>query len=121
GVTEKVAADIFDLITFFGGYGFNKSHSTAYAQVAYQTAYLKAHYPAEFMAALLGSEVGNTDKIAEHFENARQLGLDVLPPHVNHSDQDFTVKDGKVVFGLAALRGLGWKAADAIVSERQPN
>jgi DNA polymerase III subunit alpha len=102
----------------FGGYGFNKSHSTAYAQVAYQTAYLKAHFPAEFMAALLTSEIGNTDKIAEHFDNARRLALDVLPPDVNRSESDFTVREGKVLFGLCAMRGLGRKAADAIVAER---
>jgi DNA polymerase-3 subunit alpha len=119
GVAVRVAAEIFDLITFFGGYGFNRSHSAAYAHVAYQTAYLKAHYPAEFMAAVLTSEIGNTDKIAEHIENTRRAGLDVLPPDINQSDVDFTVRDNQVVFGLAAIRGLGRKAAEAIVAERQ--
>jgi DNA polymerase-3 subunit alpha len=119
GATKEQAREIFDLITHFGGYGFNKSHSTAYGYLAYQTAYLKAHYPAEFMAALLSSEIGDTDKIAEHLENSRQLGLEVCPPNVNQGQTDFTVRDGKVVFGLAALRGLGRKAADAMVAERQ--
>lgn len=119
GVPDDTAAEIFDLITHFGGYGFNKSHSTAYGHLAYQTAYLKAHYPAEFMAALLTSEIGDTDKIAEHIENARALGLELVPPSVNQSETDFTVMDGKVVFGLAAIRGLGRKAADAIVEERR--
>ncbi len=119
GVAENVAAEIFDLITYFGGYGFNKSHSTAYAQVAYQTAYLKAHYPAEFMAALLSSEIGKTEKIEEHLKNSRQLGLEVRPPDINVSEAEFTVRDGTIVFALAAIRGLGWKAADTIVVQRK--
>ncbi len=119
GVSEQVATEIFDLIAYFGGYGFNKSHSTAYALVSYQTAYLKAHYPAEFMAAVLTSEIGNTDKIAEHVENARPLGLEVLPPDVNRSEADFTVREGNVLFGLAAIRGFGRKASEAVVAERQ--
>jgi DNA polymerase-3 subunit alpha len=118
GATEELARGIFELIKQFGGYGFNKSHSTAYAQLAYQTAYLKAHYPAEFMAALLTSEISSTDKIAEHLENSRRLGLEVQPPDVNRSAADFTVDDGKVLFGLAAIKGLGRKAAEAIVTER---
>ncbi len=119
GVSDETAAEIFDLITHFGGYGFNKSHSTAYGHLAYQTAYLKAHYPAEFMAALLTSEIGDSDKIAEHIENVRALGLELVPPSVNVSDSDFTVVEGKVVVGLAAIRGLGRKAAEAIVQERR--
>ena len=79
-VNEKKATKIFDLMEFFAGYGFNKSHSTAYGAVAYQTAYLKAHYPAEFMAALLSSEIGNTDKVVQYINEARELGLEVLPP-----------------------------------------
>jgi DNA polymerase-3 subunit alpha len=118
GASEALAQEIFELITKFGSYGFNKSHSSAYAQLAYQTAYLKAHYPAEFMAALLSSEIGNTDRIAEHVENAHRLGLEVLPPDVNESGKEFTVREGEVVFGLSAIRGIGLKAADAIVAER---
>ncbi len=118
GVAEGTAKQIFDLITHFGGYGFNKSHSTAYAQLAYQTAYLKAHYPAEFMAAVLTSEIGNTDKIVEHFDNARQRGLEVLPPDVNRGEADFTVKDGKIVYGLTGIRGFGRKACDHLVQKR---
>ncbi len=119
GVNADVAQEIFKLITHFGGYGFNKSHSTAYAQLAYQTAYLKAHYPAEFMAAVLTSEIGNTDKIVEHFDNARQRGLEVLPPDVNRGEADFTVQDGRIVYGLAGIRGFGRKACDHLVQKRQ--
>jgi DNA polymerase-3 subunit alpha len=119
GVSEQTAAEIFDLITHFGGYGFNKSHSTAYGHLAYQTAYLKAHYPAEFMAALLTSEIGDSDKIAEHVDHVRAQGLELVPPDVNRSDWEFSVDQGRVVFGLAAIRGLGRKAAEAIVAQRE--
>lgn len=119
GVDEATAREIFALIEFFGGYGFNKSHSTAYAYVSYQTAYLKAHYPAEFIAAVLTSELGDTEKIAEHVRNARNLNIAILPPDLNQSGTTFSVaSDGEVRFGLAALRGLGKKAADALVAER---
>lgn len=121
GASVGLASEIFELITHFGGYGFNKSHSTAYGHLAYQTAYLKAHFPAEFMAALLSSEIGDTDKIAEYLENTRQRGLEVCPPNINQSETEFTVREGKVVFGLSAMRGLGRKAADALVAERQAN
>jgi DNA polymerase-3 subunit alpha len=119
GASEALAQEIFELILQFGGYGFNKSHSTAYAQLAYQTAYLKAHYPAEFIAALLSSELDRTDKIAEHVDNARRLGLDVTPPDVNRSEEEFTVQESKVVFGLAAIKGFGRKAAEAVVVDRK--
>lgn len=119
GVAEEVAREIFEKIVVFGGYGFNKSHSTAYAHIAYQTAYLKAHYPAEFMAALLSSELGDTDKLAEHVRDAKELGLTVLPPDVNESGVEFSVpQPGHIRYGLAALRGFGTKAAEAVVAER---
>jgi DNA polymerase-3 subunit alpha len=121
GVTEATAREIFDLITFFSGYGFTKSHTAAYAQVGYQTAYLKANYPAEFMAALLSSEIddGNKrDSMVDHIADARRLGVDVLPPDVNASEPDFTVAEGKVLFGLTAIKGVGRAAAEDVVRAR---
>jgi DNA polymerase-3 subunit alpha len=122
GLEENVAKEIFDLITYFGGYGFNKSHSAAYAQLGYQTAYLKAHYTPEFMAALLSSEIddGNKrDNLVEHMEDARRLGVEVLPPNANAGESDFAVVEGKILFGLTAIKGVGRGAAQEIVRERQ--
>src|SRR5262249_5400213 len=122
GASEATAREIFDLITFFGGYGFNKSHSAAYAQLGYQTAYLKAHYTPEFMAALLSSEIEDGNKrevMVHHFEEARGLGVEVLPPDVNGGDVDFTVAGGKILFALTAVKGLGRGAAEEIVRARQ--
>jgi DNA polymerase-3 subunit alpha len=124
GVDEPTAREIFDLITFFGGYGFNKSHSAAYAYVSYQTAYLKAHYAPEFMAALLSSEMDDGNKrdiMVEHFDDARRLGCPVQPPDVNTGAADFTVVDGRVLFGLTAIKGVGRGAAEEIVRARQEN
>jgi DNA polymerase-3 subunit alpha len=121
GVQEETAREIFDQITYFGGYGFNASHSAAYAMVAYQTAYLKTHYTPEFMAALLSSEIddGNKrDNMVEHIADARRLGVDVLPPDINASEPDFAVAGGKILFGLTALKGLGRGAAEEIVRAR---
>jgi DNA polymerase-3 subunit alpha len=122
GVEEAVAREIFDLICYFGGYGFNLSHSAAYAYVSYQTAYLKVHYPAEFMAALLSSEIDDGNKrdiLVEHIEDARKLKVEVLPPDVNASEPDFTVVEGKILFGLTAIKGLGRGAAEEIVRARK--
>lgn len=122
GVKEQIAKEIFEQIVVFGGYGFNKSHSAAYALVSYQTAYLKAHYPAEFTAAVLTSELGDVDKVAEHVRNTKEMGLEILAPDVNSSDGDFGVAGEKSIsFGLVAIRGLGRKAARALVEERQLN
>jgi DNA polymerase-3 subunit alpha len=121
GVNDGTAKEIFDQIVCFGGYGFNKSHSAAYAYVTYQTAYLKAHYPAEFMAALLSSEIeGGTkrDNMIEHIADARKLNVEVLPPDVNAGDVEFTVAGGKILFGLTAIKGLGRGAATEIVRAR---
>jgi DNA polymerase-3 subunit alpha len=121
GVREETAREIFDLITYFGGYGFNASHSAAYAMVAYQTAYLKTHYTPEFMAALLSSEIddGNKrDNMVDHIADARRLGVDVLPPDLNASEPDFTVVVGKVLFGLTAIKGIGRGAAEEVVRAR---
>ncbi len=121
GVERKTAEEIFGLIVYFGGYGFNKSHSAAYALLGYQTAYLKAHYTPEFMAALLSSEIedGNKrDVLVDHIADARRLGIEVLPPDVNLSDGMFTVREGKIVFGLVAIKGVGRAAAEEIVRAR---
>jgi DNA polymerase-3 subunit alpha len=121
GLPEETGREIFDLITYFGGYGFNKSHSAAYATIGYQSAYLKAHYAPEFMAALLSSEMedGNKrDVLVDHVEDARRLGVEVLPPDVNASESNFTVRDGQIVFGLTAIKGIGRGAAEEIVRHR---
>lgn len=122
GVAENVARDIFDLICYFGGYGFNKSHSAAYAKLGYQTAYLKTHYTAEFMAALLTSEIEDSNKrdiMVEHIEDARRLGAAVLPPNIQEGEANFTVRDGTIVFGLLAVKGLGRGAVEEIVRARR--
>jgi len=119
GLDESKAAEIWELITHFGGYGFNKSHSARYAQVAYQTAYLKVHYPLAFMAALLTYEMGDSDKLAEYMDECRRMGIEVAPPDVNESGAHFTVVGEKIRFGLAAVKGVGEKAVEAIIDARQ--
>lgn len=119
GLTEQQAIEFWDMIEKFAGYGFNKSHSTAYGAIAYQTAYLKAHYPAEFMAALLSCEMEDTDRISEHVDDARRMGLKLIPPDINRSDVDFSVVTEKEIsFGLSAIKGLGEPVVKAIVEER---
>ena len=120
GLADKKATDIWELITNFGQYGFNKSHSARYAQVAYQTAYLKAHYPVEFMAALLTYEMGDSDKLAEYMDECRRMGIEVAPPDVNESGAHFTVLGEKIRFGLAAVKGVGERAVEAIIAAREP-
>ncbi|MEJ5377991.1 MAG: DNA polymerase III subunit alpha [bacterium] len=119
GVPEDVASRIFDLMAKFGEYGFNKSHSAAYAMVAYQTAYLKTHFPVEFMAALLTSEKDRTDKIIRYISSCKERSIEVLPPDVNESDYDFSVSDGKIRFGLGGVKNVGRKAIDAILQARK--
>jgi DNA polymerase-3 subunit alpha len=122
GVDPKTAEEVFALIVHFGGYGFNKSHSAAYAHLSYQTAYLKRHFTPEFMAALLTSEIDDGNKrdiMVDHIADARKLGVEVLPPDVNLSESEFSVKEGKIVFGLAAIKGCGRNATDAVVRARQ--
>jgi DNA polymerase III subunit alpha len=123
GVGKEKAQEIFDLILKFGGYGFNKSHSTRYAIIALQTAFMKTYHPVEYMAALLTFEMGNTDKIVEYIEESRARGISVSAPDINVSDKDFTpiyVKEtGSIRFGLMAVRGVGEKAVEAIIEERQ--
>ena len=123
GLETSQAGKIFELIEFFGGYGFNKSHTTAYALVAYQTAYLKAHYPTDFMAALLSSEMDGAERekyFVEHIEDCRRMGLEVLAPNINEGEASFKeAEEGKIHFGLAAIKGVGLKAVDAIVEARK--
>jgi DNA polymerase-3 subunit alpha len=119
GINEKKATKIFDLMEYFAGYGFNKSHSTAYAFLAYQTAYLKANYPWHFAAALLTIEAQNTDKLALYLAESRDRGIPVLPPDINESQLHFSVEPGKGVrFGLTAIKGLGEGAIRAILDAR---
>ncbi|MBN1914182.1 MAG: DNA polymerase III subunit alpha [Candidatus Omnitrophica bacterium] len=119
-VSESVANKIFDLIEYFSGYGFNKSHSTAYAMISYRTAYLKANYAVEFMAALLTSERDNTDKIVEYVNEATRMGLKILPPDINESKMLFKVIDEKTIrFGLLAIKNVGQGAVESIVSARK--
>lgn len=123
GMAKKEAAELFGLIEKFAGYGFNKSHSTAYALIAYMTAYLKAHYSVEFMAALLSSDITGRnfkrkDSLVEHMEDCQRMNVTVLPPDVNRSGSEFTVADGKICFGMSAIKGCGGAAASAIAAER---
>ncbi|MGD9152126.1 MAG: DNA polymerase III subunit alpha [Gammaproteobacteria bacterium] len=120
GVSEYKATAIFDLMEKFAGYGFNKSHSAAYALLAYQTAWLKAHYPAEFMAAVLSSDMDNTDKMVIFIEECRAMKLTVNKPNINLSEYKFTVSDaGEIVFGLGAIKGVGEAAIESILAVRQ--
>ena len=119
-IDPKKAADIFDLMAKFAGYGFNKSHSAAYGLIAFQTAYLKTHFPLEFMAALLTSEVSNSDKVMLHIAECRDHQLPVLPPDINQSGRNFTVDNGQAIrFGMAAVKNVGGGAVDAIIAARE--
>ncbi len=124
GLSAKEAEEFWVMILKFAGYGFNKSHSTAYAFIAYQTAYLKAHYPVEFMAALLTGDIPGRnfvrkDSLVEHLEDCERMNITVVPPNVNTSEAEFTVADGKIFFGLSAVKGCGGSAAEAITKARK--
>ena len=121
GVPPGVAEKIWHLIDYFSGYGFNKSHSTAYAFISYQTAYLKAHYPIEFMTALLTSEVDKSDKVVRYIEESRKMGIRVLPPSVNESSSEFTCVGDAIRFGLNAVKNVGTTAIDSILASRREN
>ncbi|MCX7857205.1 MAG: DNA polymerase III subunit alpha [Deltaproteobacteria bacterium] len=118
GVQKETAEKIYEVILRFGEYGFNKSHSAAYALVAYETAYLKAHYPVYFMAALLTNEVNNTDNMVKYVTECREQGITVLPPDINESDRSFTVKDGKIRYGLSGIKNVGDAAIENILEVR---
>ncbi|MDT3705175.1 MAG: DNA polymerase III subunit alpha [Thermincola sp.] len=119
GVDPDVAGQIFDLMEYFAGYGFNKSHSAAYALVSYQTAYLKANYPVAFMAALLTSIMDSSDKVAQYIDECRKSGIELLPPDINESLVDFTVVGSKIRFGLAAVKNVGRAAIENILETRR--
>lgn len=119
GFDMKKSEAIFDLMAKFAEYGFNKSHSAAYALVAYQTAFLKAHYPVEFMAALLTEDMGNTDKVVKNINDCREMGIEVLPPDINLSDASFIVRESSIRFGLGAVKGVGGAAIDSVLEARQ--
>tara|TARA_B110000977_G_scaffold125127_1_gene160199 strand:- start:2371 stop:5865 length:3495 start_codon:yes stop_codon:yes gene_type:complete len=119
GFANNLASNIFDLMEKFAGYGFNKSHSAAYALVAYQTGWLKAHYPAEFMAATISSDMDKTDKVVTFIDECRAMNLDLLPPDVNHGQFHFSVdQQGSVIYGLGAIKGLGEGPVGAIIAAR---
>jgi DNA polymerase-3 subunit alpha len=119
GVKKAVAEQIFEMVSRFAEYGFNKSHSAAYALIAYRTAYLKANYPVEYMAALLSSEINNTDKIAEYIAECARMRIKILPPDVNESFARFTVVGDAIRFGLAAVKNVGGSAVDSILEARK--
>ena len=119
GRSEQHANEIFEMLEPFAGYGFNKSHAVAYSVVAYQTAFLKANYPAEFWAANLTNEMGSPDKFSEYLQVAKDQGLEILPPSVNYSDKHFSVVDGKIVYGLAGIKNVGEGVVELLVKERE--
>lgn len=118
-IDAKIAEKVFNLIFHFAGYGFNKSHSAAYALISYRTAYLKAHYPVEFMAALMTSEKDDTDKVVKFINEAKEMDIPILPPEVNESQMHFSVIDGRIRFGLAAIKNVGEGAVDSIIKARE--
>jgi DNA polymerase-3 subunit alpha len=119
GVKAKDAGKVFDQMEFFAGYGFNKSHSAAYALVAYRTAWLKAHHPVHFMAALLTTEKGNTDKLVQYVNECKEMAIRVLPPDVNASGLDFTVEGDHIRFGLSAIKNVGEGAIESLLEARK--
>ncbi|MGE0207415.1 MAG: DNA polymerase III subunit alpha, partial [Candidatus Babeliales bacterium] len=120
GISRSISQAIFDLMEKFAGYGFNKSHSAAYAMVSYQTAWLKANYPAAFMAAVLSSDMDNTDKVSNFVSECRNMKLEILAPNINSSEYKFTVtQNGEILYGLGAIKGLGEAAIENIILERK--
>nr|WP_321456908.1 DNA polymerase III subunit alpha [uncultured Cohaesibacter sp.] len=118
GVPREQASEIYDLVAKFADYGFNKSHAAAYALVAYQTAYMKANYPAEFLAAIMTLDMNNTDKLSEFRRDALRLGIEVSPPSINESGVEFVVKNGGIIYSMAAIKGVGQPAAEHIMEVR---
>ena len=118
GIDPATAQRVFELIEKFGGYGFNKSHSTAYAFVSYQTSYLKAHYPAEYMAALMTIYMNDQDRLVEYINECRRMGLQVSPPDINLSDSHFTPYDDHILFGLSAVRNVGSSVVEQVIACR---
>jgi DNA polymerase-3 subunit alpha len=118
-VGDALAGRIFDLVAEFAGYGFNKSHAAAYAVVAYHTAYLKANYPVEFIAASMSLDLSNSEKLASFQQDARRMGVEVAPPDINRSKADFDVEDGKILYALGAVRNVGLAAMQSVIEERE--
>ncbi len=118
GISKDTASEIFDLLAKFADYGFNKSHAAAYAVVAFQTAYLKANYPVEFLAASMTLDMGNTDKLSEFRRDAERLGIKVLPPAINRSGVEFDVHEGAIHYALGAIKGVGRAAVESVVAAR---
>ncbi len=118
GIDEGTATKIFDQMEKFASYGFNKSHAAAYSLVSYQTAYLKAHYPVEFMCAVMSLDMTNVDKLLLYKEECKKMGFKVLPPDINKSDADFDVEDGNIRYALAAIKSVGAANMEAIAAER---
>lgn len=120
GISRGLADQIFDKIDYFSGYGFNKSHSAAYALISYRTAYLKAHYPVDYLAALMTNAIGGkVEEMVNYFAEAREMGIKVLPPDVNESEKQFAVRDGNIRFGLAAVKNVGEAAVEAVIAARE--
>ncbi len=119
GFSKKLGEHLWAQIEGFGAYGFNKAHTVAYGLITYHTAWLKTHYPTEYAAALLTSQIGNNDKIVEGIRNVRAMGLVVVPPDINLSDSTFTAKEGRVIFGLSGMKGVGTKAVEKIIEGRR--
>ncbi|MEJ2506993.1 MAG: DNA polymerase III subunit alpha, partial [Ignavibacteriaceae bacterium] len=118
-ISKKIAEKIYDAIDKFANYGFNKSHAVAYSYIAYQTAYLKNYYTAEFLAANLTNEFGNTDKVTKFLEDCRKLKIEVLPPDVNHPTVNFDVVNNKIRFGMSAIKNVGKNAVEEIIRTRE--
>lgn len=121
GFDPKKAQELFDLMAYFAGYGFNKSHSAAYALIAYQTAYLKANYPAEFMACLISLEADHAEKMSFYLQEAKNMHVPLVPPSINHSDIHFSVLNGNILFGLQGIKNVGLAALENIITERTKN
>jgi DNA polymerase-3 subunit alpha len=121
GIEEKLAEQVFTFIEPFAGYGFNRSHAACYALIGYQTAFLKAHYPIQFMTALLTQDMGNQDKTIKNIAECREMGIKILPPDINESQADFTVVGDGIRFGLAAVKNVGQKAVESIIAVRDSN
>ena len=121
GYTRKLADDVFEMLKPFAGYGFNKSHAAAYSVIAYKTAYLKANYPAQFMAANLTNEINSPDAFSDYMAATKEMGIEILPPDINLSEQTFTVVEGKIFYGLQGIKNAGAGAVDEIIRVRKEN
>ena len=119
GVAKRKAQELWEYIEPFAGYGFNKSHSVAYAMLAYKTAFLKAHHPVAFMTAMLTSEMSSKDNVAKYFQECREMDIAVLPPDINESSWSFTAVGGSIRFGLGAVKGIGESAVEAVLEARR--